>query len=197
MNRRLTTIVAADIAGFSRLVGHDEEGTLAAQRAHRAELVDPLIAEYGGRIANTAGDSLLIEFPSAVEAVRCSIAAQEGMAARNAGVPEDRRILYRIGINVGDVVAEGDDLLGDGVNIAARLEALAPPGGIVMSYETYALVQDRVHAKPLEPISLKGLALIRNSLRAASLRSQSISTWRSMFSAPPTMVRFGIDPFMV
>ena len=102
--RRLTTIVSADIAGFSRLVGIDEEGTLAAQRGHRNELIEPLLAEYHGRIANTAGDSFLLEFPSAVEAVRCSIAVQDGMAERNHDIAADRRIEYRIGINVGDVV---------------------------------------------------------------------------------------------
>lgn len=147
MERRLTTIVAADIAGFSRLIAADEEGTLAAQRAHRTELIDPMLVEHGGRIANTAGDSYLIEFPSAVEAVRCSVAVQEAMAARNADVPEDRRILYRIGINVGDVVAEGEDLLGDGVNIAARLEALAPPGGILISRAARDQVRDRLGAE--------------------------------------------------
>ncbi len=109
--RRLTTIVAADIAGFSRLVGIDEEGTLAAQRSHRTELIEPLLAEHHGRIANTAGDSFLFEFQSAVEAVRCSVAVQDGIADRNRDIPTDRRIEYRIGINVGDVVADGDDLL--------------------------------------------------------------------------------------
>jgi len=142
--RRLTTIVAADIAGFSSLVGADEEGTLAAQRSHRTELIDPLIKEYHGRIANTAGDSLLVEFPSAVEAVRCSNAVQEGMAERNRDVPIERRIQYRIGINLGDVVAEGDDLLGDGVNVAARLEGLAKPGGICISRMVRDSVRDRL-----------------------------------------------------
>ncbi len=103
--RRLTTIVAADIAGFSRLVGIDEEGTLAAQRSHRTELIEPLLAEFHGRIANTAGDSFLFEFPSAVEAVQCSIAVQDGMAERNREIPTDRHIVYRIGINVVDVEA--------------------------------------------------------------------------------------------
>ena len=147
MVRRLTTIVAVDIAGFSRLIGLDEEGTLAAQRIHRAELVDRSIEAHVGRIANTAGDSLLIEFSSAVEAVRCSIAVQEGMAERNTVIPEDRRILYRIGINVGDVVAEGDDLLGDGVNIAARLEAFANPGGVSISAAVYDQVRDRLEQR--------------------------------------------------
>ena len=144
MERRLTTILAADIAGFSRLIGLDEEGTLTAQRGHRPDLIDPLLVEQGGRIANTAGDSLLIEFPSAVEAVRCAVAAQEGMRLRNAEIPEDRRIAYRIGVNVGDVVDQDGDLLGDGVNVAARLEALAPPGGVILSRAARDQVRDKL-----------------------------------------------------
>jgi adenylate cyclase len=142
--RRLTTIVAADIAGFSRLVGVDEEATLAAQRGHRTELIEPLLLEHHGRIANTAGDSFLLEFPSTVEAVRYAVAVQEGMVIRNEGTPENRRITYRIGINVGDVVADGEDLLGDGVNIAARLEGLCDPGGIVLSDDAYRQIRDRI-----------------------------------------------------
>lgn len=111
---------------------------------HRAELIDPLITDHGGRIANTAGDSYLLEFASAVDAVRCAIAIQEGMAKRNGGIPAARQIQFRVGIHVGDVVAEGDDLLGDGVNIAARLEGLAEPGGIVLSDDAYRQVRDRL-----------------------------------------------------
>ncbi len=143
-NRRLAAIVAADVAGYSRLVGLDEEGTLRSLHAHREELLDPLIAEHGGRIANTAGDSLLLEFPSAVDAVRCAVAVQEGMARRNTEVEETRRIEFRIGINVGDVIAQGDDLLGDGVNVAARLEGLADPGGICISRTARDQVRDRM-----------------------------------------------------
>ena len=104
-------------------MGLDEEGTLGALRGHRKELVDPALIDHGGRIANTAGDSMLLEFPSAVEAMRCMIAIQEGMAARNSDTPKHRQVCFRIGVNVGDVIAYGDDLLGDGVNISARLEA--------------------------------------------------------------------------
>jgi adenylate cyclase len=142
--RRLTTIVAADIAGFSRLVGDDEEATLAAQRAHRTELIEPLLAEHHGRVVNTAGDSFLFEFPSAVEAVRCAIEVQKGMTERNRDIPEDRRIKFRIGINVGDVLDDGEDLLGDGVNVAARLEGLAEPGGICISRTARDNVRDRM-----------------------------------------------------
>ena len=143
--RRLTTIVVADVAGFSRLIGIDEEGTLATQRKNRSELIEPLLVEYNGRIANTAGDSFLFEFSSAVEAVRYSIAVQERMAGRNCDIPTDRRIEYRIGINVGDVIADGDDLLGDGVNIAARLENICEPGGIMVTDDAYRQVRDRLN----------------------------------------------------
>ena len=157
--RRLTTIVAADIAGFSRLVEIDEEATLATQRKHRAELIEPLLAEYNGRIANTAGDSFLFEFSSTVEAVRCAMAVQDGMAKRNADIPVDRRIEYRIGINLGDVVSDGDDLLGDGVNVAARIEALAEPGGICLSRAARDQVRDRmdINLKDLGEVEVKNI----------------------------------------
>ena len=149
-NRRLAAIVAADIAGYSRLIGQDEEGTLRALREQRAELIDPLIEQHGGRIANTAGDSLLLEFPSAVDAVRCSIAVQEGMAERNSDTEADRHIVLRIGINVGDVVAQGDDLLGDGVNVAARLEGLCEAGGLALSDDAHRQVRDRLEVQWLD-----------------------------------------------
>lgn len=160
MDRRLTTILAADVAGFSRLIAADEEGTIAAQRGHREELIDPLLDEHGGRIANTAGDSLLIEFPSAVGAVRFAGAMQAGMMTRNSSLPENRRIEYRCGINVGDVVDQRGDLLGDGVNVAARLEALAPPGGIVISRSVRDQIRDRldVPLADLEEVAVKNIA---------------------------------------
>ena len=145
--RKLAAIVAADVVGYSRLVGVDEEGTLESLRGHRRALIDPAIETHKGRIANIAGDSLLLEFSSVVDAVRCAVVIQDGLAERNAGVTLDRRILMRIGINVGDVVAEGNDLLGDGVNIAARLEALAEPGGIALSDDAYRQIRDRLDLK--------------------------------------------------
>lgn len=158
--RRLTTIVAADIAGFSRLVGTDEEGTLTVQRRYRAELIEPMLAKYHGRIANTAGDSFLLEFPSAVEAVRFAVAVQKGMSKRNRDFPVDRRIEYRIGVNVGDVMADGDKLLGDGVKIATRLEGLAEPGGICISRTTRDQVRDRIKIglRDMSEIEVKNLA---------------------------------------
>ena len=131
--RRLAAILAADVAGYSRLIGADEEGTLGRLRALRRELVDPKIAEHRGRIVKTTGDGLLVEFASIVDAVRCAVEVQRAMAERNAEVAPDRRIELRIGINLGDVIAERDDIFGDGVNVAARLEALAEPGGICVS----------------------------------------------------------------
>src|SRR5215470_3379745 len=137
VERRLAAILAVDVAGYSRLMGEDEEGTLAALRAVRRELGDPKIAEHRGRIVKTTGDGLLVEFASVVDAVRCAVEVQREMGARNTATPEGRRIEFRMGINVGDIIIEDGDIFGDGVNIAARLEALAQPGGICVS--------DRVH----------------------------------------------------
>src|SRR5262249_17789671 len=131
--RRLAAIVSADVAGYSRLMGRDEAGTLAALRKHRAELWQPKIAEYGGRVVGTAGDGLLTEFGSVVAAVRCAIEIQEAMAERNAGVADDRRLVLRIGINQGEVIAADDTVYGEGVNLAARLQEIAVPGGICVS----------------------------------------------------------------
>src|SRR5215469_1921781 len=132
--RRLAAILAADVAGYSRLIGADEEGTLEALRAIRAELIDPKIAAHNGRLVKTTGDGLLVEFSSVVDALRCATEVQAGMAERTATAPADRRIEFRIGINVGDIVVdENGDIFGDGVNVAARLEGLAEPGGICVS----------------------------------------------------------------
>ena len=125
--RRLAAIVSADVAGYSRLMGRDESGTLAALKALRQEVVDPAIASHGGRIVKTTGDGLLLEFPSVVNAVRCAVEVQTAMADRTAGIAEDRRIAFRIGINIGDIIVEGDDIFGDGVNVAARLQEIAAP----------------------------------------------------------------------
>ena len=120
VGRRLAAIVAADVAGYSRLMGLDEVGTAQTLREHR-KVTDALVAKHGGRIVKTTGDGLLLEFPSVVDAVECAVAMQTVMAERNQGVPEDRRMLFRIGINLGDILIEGEDILGDGVNVAARL----------------------------------------------------------------------------
>ena len=133
VERRLAAILAADVAGYSRLMGIDEEGTLARLKDHQRALVEPKVAEHHGRIVKTTGDGALVEFASVVDAVRCAVEIQRGMAERNADVPPERRIEYRIGINVGDIIIDGGDIFGDGVNVAARLETLAEPGGIWVS----------------------------------------------------------------
>ena len=139
-HRRLAAIVSADVVGYFLLMGRDDSATLAGLKAHRRELIDPKIAEYGGRIVKTTGDGLLLEFPSVVDAVRCTVDVQRGMAERNAGVPPEQRIEFRIGINVGDIIIDGEDIFGDGVNVAARLQTLAEPGGICVS----RVVRDQV-----------------------------------------------------
>jgi class 3 adenylate cyclase len=131
--RRLTAILAADVAGYSRLMGEDEEGTHERVQAHLRELVNPKIAEHRGRVVKNTGDGFLAEFASVVDAVRCAVEVQQGMAERNEGTPPENRIELRIGVNLGDVIAEDHDIFGDGVNVAARLEALAEPGGICIS----------------------------------------------------------------
>ena len=131
--RRLAAILAADVAGYSRLIGADESGTLQALKAIRAELIDPKIAAHNGRLVKTTGDGLLVEFGSVVSALNCATEVQAGMAERNATAPTDKRIEFRIGINVGDIVVEDGDIFGDGVNVAARLEGLAEPGCICVS----------------------------------------------------------------
>ena len=143
VERRLAAIFAADVVGYSRLMGSDEEKTLAALKGHRRELIDPLITQHRGRIFKTTGDGILIEFASVVDAVRCAIVMQQGMEDRNANLPEAERIRYRIGINIGDVIVADGDIFGDGVNVAARLEALAEPGEICVS----ASVREQVGEK--------------------------------------------------
>ena len=142
--RRLAAILAADVIGYSRLMGADEEGTLERLKALRRELFDPKIAEHHGRIVKTTGDGPLVEFASIVDAVRCAVAVQQAIPERNTGIGADDRIELRIGINLGDLIVEGDDLYGDGVNIAARVEALADAGGVFVSNTVYEHVRDRL-----------------------------------------------------
>ncbi len=144
VERKLAAIFEADMVGYSRLMEADETGTIARQKSHRKELIDPSIANNYGRIVKVTGDALLVEFASVVDAVECAVEIQRGMAARNADVPEDRQILYRIGVNLGDVIIEGEDILGQGVNIAARLEGLAEPGGVCISASVYEQIKHKL-----------------------------------------------------
>src|SRR5450432_2767866 len=144
--RRLAAILVADVVGYSRLMEQDEAGTLAALKGRRQQIIEPLVAEHQGRIFKQMGDSVLVEFASAVNAVACAIQLQKVMAAAGAGVADDRRIVLRIGINLGDVMVEGSDLYGDGVNIAGRLEAAAEPGGILVSETVFSHVRGKLDA---------------------------------------------------
>jgi class 3 adenylate cyclase len=173
--RRLAAILAADVAGYSRLIGVDEGGTLQALKAIRAELIDPTIAAHNGRLVKTTGDGLLVEFGSVVDALRCATEVQTGMAERNTAVPNDRRIEFRIGINVGDIVVEDGDIFGDGVNVAARLEGLAEAGGICVS----ARVQEDATGKldlVFEDLGEQALKNIARPIRAYRVATGAVSS---------------------
>jgi len=172
--RRLTAILAADVAGYSRLMGADEEGTHERLQTHLRELVNPKIAEHRGRIVKNTGDGFLAEFPSVVDGVRCAVEIQRGMAEREPEVSEERRIEFRIGINLGDVIAEGEDIFGDGVNVAARLEALAEPGGICVSRVVRDQVRDRLDYT-FEDLGEQQVKNIARPVRVYALRSDSIA----------------------
>jgi TolB-like protein len=169
VERRLMAILAADVAGYSRLVSADEEGTLAQWKAHWRELIDPKIKEHSGRIVRITGDGLLVEFASVIAAVRCAVEVQRAMVERNADVPQENRIEFRMGINVGDIIIDGTDMWGDGVNVAARLEALSEPGGICVS----GRVQEDVHGRldiAFEDIGERQLKNIARPVRVYRVR---------------------------
>src|SRR6267142_2014010 len=169
VERRLAAILAADVAGYSRLMGEDEEGTLAALKAIRNELIDPGIAEHHGRIVKTTGDGLLVEFQSVVDAVRCAVEVQRAMAERNAVVPTEKRIEFRFGIHQGDIIVEDGDIFGDGVNLAARLEGLAEPGGICVSGRVRADAAGRVDVA-FDDLGKQSLKNIARPLRVYRVR---------------------------
>ncbi len=160
VQRRLAAVLAADVAGYSRLMGVDEEGTLARLKAVRKALVDPTISKHRGRIVKTTGDGMLVEFASAVDALRGAVEIQREMAEQNASVPQDKRIELRIGIHVGDIIIDDNDIFGDGVNIAARLEGIAEAGGVCMSDDTYRQIRGKVEiaCDDLGPQILKNIA---------------------------------------
>jgi TolB-like protein/class 3 adenylate cyclase len=183
VDRRLAAIFAGDIAGYSRLMGSDEEGTLRQLKAHRKELVDPKITEHRGRIVKTTGDGMLVEFVSVVDAVRCAVDIQRGMAERNADVPAARRIEFRIGINVGDIISDENDIYGDGVNVAARLEALAEPGGILVSRNVHDQVRDKL-GFAFEDLGEQLVKNIARPVRAWAIRVDGQEAATPQHSAP-------------
>ena len=160
VERRLAAILAADVVGYSRLMGEDEVGTLGALNAHLRELIEPLISNQNGRIVKTTGDGLLVEFSSVIDAVHCAVAFQKGMAERNVDVSRERKIEFRVGINIGDVIIQDDDVFGDGVNVAARLESLADPGGICISRAARDQIRDKLDygLQDLGEVEVKNIA---------------------------------------
>ena len=182
--RRLAAILAADVVGYSRLMGDDEVGTARAVREHR-EAATPIVRGFGGRLVKTMGDGVLLEFPSVVAAVECAIRMQQQMVERNAGAPEARRILYRIGVNLGDVLIDGEDILGDGVNIAARLEAICEPGGICISGSAYDHVRGRIEAEFVD-LGEKALKNIARPVRAYAIGVADIARAKVLAPAAPT-----------
>jgi TolB-like protein/tetratricopeptide (TPR) repeat protein len=181
VGRRLAAIVAADVAGYSRLMGLDEVGTARVLREHR-KVTDALVAKHGGRLVKTTGDGVLLEFPSVVDAVECAVAVQEVMAQRNEGVPADRRMLFRIGINLGDILIEGEDILGDGVNVAARLESIAEPGSISISSSAY----DQVYGKVVVEFTDLGEQTLKNIARPVRVYRVGSSAKVHQTAPPPS-----------
>jgi adenylate cyclase len=186
VERRLAAILAADVVAYSRLMGADEEGTLERLKGIRRQLIDPKIREHRGRIVKTTGDAILAEFPSVVDAVRCAVELQRAMVDRNAQIPGDKRIIFRMGINLGDIIRDGDDIYGDGVNIAARLEALAEPGGICVS----RVVRDQIRDKLPYPFADMGEQRVKNIVRP--VRSYAMSAAAVAMTAPAAEVQPGL-----
>jgi adenylate cyclase len=196
IERRLAAVLAADVAGYSRLVEADEEGTLAQLKTHRSELIDPKIAEFGGRIVKTTGDGLLVEFVSVVDAVRCAVEVQRGMAERNALVPEERRIEFRVGIHQGDIIADAGDTLGDAVNVTARLEGLSLPGGICLSGRAQEDTIGKLNVI-FEDLGEQQLKNITKPVRAYRIKIDSVSAKSSQQAlALPDKPSIAVLPFV-
>src|SRR6202022_3125154 len=181
--RRLAAILAADVVGYSRLMGADEEGTHESFKAHLRELVDPKIREHHGRIVKTTGDGVLAEFASVVDAVRCAAEIQRAMADRDLDLAEERRLRFRIGINLGDVIVEDDDIFGDGVNVAARLEALSDPGGLCISRMVRDQIRDKL-AYAFEDLGEQSVKNIARPVRVYALRREAVADLPAS-STPP------------
>src|SRR5712672_2869775 len=175
VERRLATILAADVVAYSRLMGADEEGTLERLKGIRRQLIDPKIREHRGRIVKTTGDGVLAEFPSVVDAVRCAVELQRAMVDRNADTDEDKRISFRIGVNLGDVIIDGGDIYGDGVNIAARLEALAEPGGICISRVVRDQTRDKL-SYPFEDLGEHSVKNIARPVRVYAMGANAVAS---------------------
>ncbi|HKX07929.1 MAG TPA: adenylate/guanylate cyclase domain-containing protein [Stellaceae bacterium] len=192
----MAAILAADVAGYSRLIGLDEEGTLARLKSHRRELIDPKIAEHKGRVVKTTGDGILIEFPSVVAALRCAVEVQRGMVERNAGEPADRRIEFRVGIHQGDIVVDDTDILGDGVNVAARLEGIAEPGGICISARVHEDAAGRLDLR-FEDMGEQQLKNIARSVRVyrVALGDRRVATSPGETLALPDKPSIAVLPF--
>jgi adenylate cyclase len=189
IERRLAAILSADVFGYSRLMGTDEAGTLAALRAHRGQLIDPAIDSHGGRIVKLMGDGALVEFASVIDAVECALEIQHGMAVRNATVPGDRRIVFRIGVNLGDVIIEEGDIYGDGVNVAARLQEAASPGGIYVSGIVFEQIDGKIGEKFIDMGNqlFKNIAKPLRVYRAHLIDASSMVEDRMFFGASPAM----------
>jgi adenylate cyclase len=203
VERRLAAILAADVAGYSRLMGRDEERTLANLKTIRKRLVDPAIVAHRGRIVKTTGDGMLVEFASAVDAARCAVEVQRGMATQNAEVPQDKRIEFRIGIHVGDIIFDDDDIFGDGVNIAARLEGIAEPGGLCISDDAQRQIRGKIDIafEDLGPQALKNITdpmrawRIQVGSNAASALPANLSSIPSQVLAVPDRPSIAVLPF--
>jgi len=185
VERRLAAILAADVAGYSRLMGADEEGTHERLTAHFRELVDPKIKQHRGRTVKNTGDGMLAEFPSIVDAVRCAAEIQRGMIDRNTDTSEDQRISFRIGINLGDVIVEPEDIFGDGVNIAARLEALAEPGGMCISRTVREQIRDKIRL-PFEDMGEQSVKNIARPVRAYTMSAAAVASLAAVQPVAPT-----------
>jgi adenylate cyclase len=199
--RKLTAILSADVAGYSRLMGADEAGTLTELKGHRREVIDPSVTSHGGRMVSTAGDGFLMEFPSAVSAVECAVAIQHDMAQRNDGVADDRRMEFRVGINVGDVIVDDDDIFGDGVNIAARIQALADTGGIYISGNVFDQVKNKV-AVAYEDLGEQRVKNIADPVKVYRLRADQNDPTVALVAeedvarvTPPRIPTVGVLPF--